>query len=241
MTEPRFISPRYFKPSTFVSLALFISAGAHGRVLLPDESATVVQADTPESWTMATGSTLTVDSGAQVLDISGGGGPSTLNLNPGSSAQRINLNAGSKANITGASIVSNIAAPAFQIDDASATFNNSTLISTNNIGILGAQAADGPGSSFVINGGSISGAVGGISLSAASTLNAAGTVITGSGANSYGIQAFSSNMTLQDSTVTGVLNGIRYRGNVGTTGTVNLVATHVEGSILQQQHREPYL
>lgn len=228
MTEPCFTSSRYFKPSTFVSLALCISAAAQGRVLLPNESVTVSQGDTPESWSMATGATLTVNSGAQILTV-GGSGAGTLNLNAGSSAGQISLDTGSMANIIGASITSTSNTSAFQANGTSVNLTNATVSSGNGIGILGAQLASGPGSAFMINGGAIQGAAGGMSLSVNGTLDATGTVITGTGANSYGVQAFNSNMTLRDSTVTGDLNGIRYRGSAGASGTIDLQGTQVAG------------
>jgi len=228
INSSRLLFSRYVKPSTFISLALCISAVAQGRVLVPGESATVSSGDTPESWSMAPGATLTVNAGGQILDV-GGSGASTLNLNAGSSAGLISLDVGSVANITGATIASTSTAPAFTAKDSSATLSNSS-VSSAGIGISGSQNAGGPGSAFLINGGSVTGITGGITLSVNSTLDATGTAIQGTGATSFGIQAFNSSMTLRNSTVTGGLNGIRYRGSAAASGTMDLVGTHVAGT-----------
>ena len=229
MNDRLIVSPRYFKPSTFFSLALCISAAAHGRVLLPNESATVSRGDLPENWGMATGATLTVNGGAQILDV-GGSGASTLNLNAGSSAGRVFLDAGSVANFTGANVVSNTGSPAFQANGMTATLIDTVVTSTSGIGIFGTQAAGGPGSVLTINGGAISGATGGLSLSVAGVVNATGTAFTGTGANSFGVQAFNSNMSFRDSTLTGGLNGLLYRGSPGASGVVELDNSRVEGA-----------
>ncbi|WP_285426712.1 autotransporter outer membrane beta-barrel domain-containing protein [Pseudomonas sp. efr-133-TYG-103a] len=228
MNSSHLLYSRYFKPSTFISLALCISAAAQGRVLLPGESVTVNSGDTPESWNMATGATLTVNAGGQILSL-GGSGAGTLNLNAGSSAGRITLNAGSAANIIGATITTTGTVAAFTADAALVTLTNSS-VSGEGLGIYGVQTIGGPGATFLINGGSVTGVTGGMRLSVNSSVDATGTVIQGTGANSYGIQALNSNMTLRNSTVTGGLNGISYRGSPGATGTVDLVGTHVEGA-----------
>lgn len=119
MADSRFIPSRYFKPSTFISLALCISAVAQGRALSPGESTEVNQGDSPESWTLATGSTLTVNNGAQTLSINGGGAGSVVNLNTGSSAGSVNLSApGAVANITGASVIASGSANALVLTDS---------------------------------------------------------------------------------------------------------------------------
>ncbi|MEQ7917573.1 autotransporter outer membrane beta-barrel domain-containing protein [Xanthomonas sp. WHRI 1810A] len=232
MTESRFIFPRYFKPGTFISLALCVSAAVQGRVLLPDESAVVSQGDIPESWTMASGSVLTVNSGAQALGISVGGPGAVLNLNAGSSTQSIDLTAnGTVANITGASIIASSGSNALTLGGSSAILTDASVVSANGLGLFGSQAATGPGSSFLINGGNISGGTGGASLSFGSVLDATGAVITGTGANSYGIRGFGSAITLRNSTVSGGLNGILYRVDTANVreGTVTVEGTHVEG------------
>ncbi|WP_341959495.1 autotransporter outer membrane beta-barrel domain-containing protein [Pseudomonas sp. RC10] len=227
MKPSRLLLSRYFKPSTFISLALCISAAANGRPLLPDESVTVNQGDTPETWSMAEGATLTVNSGAQILNV-GGSGASTLNLNAGSSARSVNLHTGSVANIVGSTITSTSTTPAFFASGTSVTMTDATLRS-NGIGASGLQEGGGPGSAFMINGGRITGGTGGMSLSVKSTLDATGTTIEGTGATSFGVQALNSNLTLRNSTVAGGLNGILYRGSPGASGTIDLVGTHVEG------------
>ena len=231
MAESRFISSRYFKPSTFISLALCISAVAQARALVPGESTEVNQGDTPESWTLATGSTLTVNNGAQTLSINGGGAGSVVNLNTGSSAGSVNLSApGAVANITGASVIAS--GNALVLTDSSAILNNANVVSTNGLGLFGTQVLTGPGSSFLINGGTITGSTGGASLSFGSSLDATGTVITGTGGNSYGVRGFGSDITLRDSTVTGGLNGLAYRADVisGRQGTINIEGSHIEGT-----------
>ena len=229
MTDWLIVSPRYFKPSAFFSLALCISAAAHGRVLLPDESVTVSQGAPPENWGMATGATLTVNGGAQILDV-GGSGASTLILNAGSTAGRIFLDTGSTASFSGASVVSNTGSPAFQANGTTATLIDTVVTSTSGIGIFGTQAVGGPGSALTINGGAISGATGGLSLSVGGVVNAAGTAFTGTGANSFGVQAFNSNMSFRDSVLTGGLNGLLYQGSPGASGVVELDNSRVEGA-----------
>jgi outer membrane autotransporter protein len=233
MAESRFIPSRYFKPSTFISLALCISAVAQARALSPGESTEVNQGDSPESWTLATGSTLTVNNGAQTLSISGGGAGSVVNLNTGSSAGSVNLSApGAVANITGASVIASGSANALVLTDSSAILNNATVVSTNGLGLFGTQVATGPGSSFLINGGTITGSTGGASLSFGSSLDATGAVITGTSGNSYGVRGFGSDISLRDSTVTGGLNGLAYRVDVSNVrqGTINIEGSHIEGT-----------
>lgn len=233
MAESRFIPSRYFKPSTFISLALCISAVAQGRALSPGESTEVNQGDSPESWTLATGSTLTVNNGAQTLSINGGGAGSVVNLNTGSSAGSVNLSApGAVANISGASVIASGSANALVLTDSSAILNNATVVSTNGLGLFGTQVATGPGSSFLINGGTITGSTGGASLSFGSSLDATGAVITGTSGNSYGVRGFGSDISLRDSTVTGGLNGLAYRVDVSNVrqGTINIEGSHIEGT-----------
>ncbi|MBD8705571.1 autotransporter outer membrane beta-barrel domain-containing protein [Pseudomonas sp. CFBP 13711] len=233
MAESRFIPSRYFKPSTFISLALCISAVAEARALSPGESTEVNQGDSPESWTLATGSTLTVNNGAQTLSINGGGAGSVVNLNTGSSAGSVNLSApGAVANITGASVIASGSANALVLTDSSAILNNATVVSTNGLGLFGTQVATGPGSSFLINGGTITGSTGGASLSFGSSLDATGAVITGTSGNSYGVRGFGSDISLRDSTVTGGLNGLAYRVDVSNVrqGTINIEGSHIEGT-----------
>lgn len=233
MAESRFIPSRYFKPSTFISLALCISAVAQGRALSPGESTEVNQGDSPESWTLATGSTLTVNNGAQTLSINGGGAGSVVNLNTGSSAGSVNLSApGAVANISGASVIASGSANALVLTDSSAILNNATVVSTNGLGLFGTQVATGPGSSFLINGGTITGSTGGASLSFGSSLDATGAVITGTSGNSYGVRGFGSDISLRGSTVTGGLNGLVYRVDTANVreGTVNIEGSHIEGT-----------
>jgi outer membrane autotransporter protein len=232
MDSSRFTPSRYIKPSTLIPLVLCISAAAQGRVLLPDESVVVTQGDTPESWTMATGSTLTVNSGAQTLSIGGGGAGSVVNLNAGSSAGRVNLSAeGAVANITGASVTAS-GNDALVLRGSSAVLNNASVVSTTGLGLFGTQFVDGVGSSFLINGGTITGATGGASLSFGSTLDATGAVITGTNANSYGVRGFGSDISLRNSTVTGGLNGLLYRVDPANVqqGTVNIEGSRIEGT-----------
>lgn len=233
MAESRFIPSRYFKPSTFISLALCISAVAQARALSPGESTEVNQGDSPESWTLATGSTLTVNNGAQTLSINGGGAGSVVNLNTGSSAGSVNLGApGAVANISGASVIASGSANALVLTDSSAILNNATVVSTNGLGLFGTQVATGPGSSFLINGGTITGSTGGASLSFGSSLDATGAVISGTSGNSYGVRGFGSDISLRDSTVTGGLNGLAYRVDVSNVrqGTINIEGSHIEGT-----------
>lgn len=232
MDSSRFTPSRYIKPSTLIPLVLCISAAAQGRVLLPDESVVVTQGDTPESWTMATGSTLTVNSGAQTLSIGGGGAGSVVNLNAGSSAGRVNLSAGGAvANITGASVTAS-GTDALVLLGSSAVLNNASVISTTGLGLFGTQIVNGAGSSFLINGGTITGATGGASLSSGSKLDATGAVITGTNANSYGVRGFGSDISLRNSTVTGGLNGLLYRVDPANVqqGTVNIEGSYIEGT-----------
>ena len=233
MADSRFIPSRYFKPSTFISLALCISAVAQARALSPGESTEVNQGDSPESWTLATGSTLTVNNGAQTLSINGGGAGSVVNLNTGSSAGSVNLSApGAVANVSGASVIASGSANALVLTDSSAILNNATVVSTNGLGLFGTQVATGPGSSFLINGGTITGSTGGASLSFGSSLDATGAVITGTSGNSYGVRGFGSDISLRDSTVTGGLNGLAYRVDVSNVrqGTINIEGSHIEGT-----------
>ena len=224
---------RYFKPSTFISLALCISAVAQGRVLLPGESAVVGQNDTAESWTLASGSTLTVGSGGQALSISGPNANTTLNLNAGSSVQNINISGpGAVANITGATILANSGQNAFSLTDGLATLTDAIVTSQDGIGLFGIQNSNGGvGSAFIVTGGAISGGNGGVRLSFRSSLDASQTVITGTGVNSAGVTGFGSDITLRNSTVTGGLNGILYRVDPSNVreGTINVAGTHVEG------------
>lgn len=233
MPELRSASSRYFKPSTFVSLALCISAAAQGRALLPNESAVVNQGDTPEAWTLAPGANLTVRTGAEALGISGGGAGSVVNLNAGSSVQGINLSAaGAVANITGASVVASGGSNALVLGDSSAILTNATITSAAGLGLFGTQVQSGPGSAFQISGGIIRGAVGGASLSFGSSLVATGAVISGTGANSYGVRGFGSDISLRDSTVTGGSNGVLYRLDLANVrqGTINIDGSHIEGT-----------
>jgi outer membrane autotransporter protein len=233
MAASRFTHSRYFNPSTFISLALCISTAAQGRLLSPDESAVVNQGDTPEAWTLAPGSSLTVGSGAQALTIFGGGAGAVVNFNEGSSTTGINLSAaGAVANVNGASVNAAGNSTALMLGDSQAVLTNATIISGTGLGLSGAQFQGGTGSAFQINGGTISGGAGGATLSSRSTLDATGAVITGTGANSYGVRGFGSDISLRGSTVTGGLNGLVYRVDTANVrqGTVNIEGSHIEGT-----------
>jgi outer membrane autotransporter protein len=233
MAASRFTHSRYFNPSTFISLALCISTAAQGRLLSPDESAVVNQGDTPEAWTLAPGSSLTVGSGAQALTIFGGGAGAVVNFNEGSSTTGINLSAaGAVANVNGASVNAAGNSTALMLGDSQAVLTNATITSDTGLGLSGAQFQGGTGSAFQINGGTISGGAGGATLSSRSTLDATGAVITGTGANSYGVRGFGSDISLRGSTVTGGLNGLVYRVDTANVrqGTVNIEGSHIEGT-----------
>lgn len=233
MAASRFTPSRYFNPSTFISLALCISTAAQGRPLSPDESAVVNQGDTPEAWTLAPGSSLTVSSGAQALTIFGGGAGAVVNFNEGSSTTGINLSAaGAVANVNGASVNAAGNSTALMLGDSQAVLTNATITSDTGLGLSGAQFQGGTGSAFQINGGTISGGSGGATLSSRSTLDATGAVITGTGANSYGVRGFGSDISLRGSTVTGGLNGLVYRVDTANVrqGTVNIEGSHIEGT-----------
>lgn len=233
MAASRFTPSRYFNPSTFISLALCISTAAQGRALSPDESAVVNQGDTPEAWTLAPGSSLTVSSGAQALTIFGGGAGAVVNFNEGSSTTGINLSAaGAVANVNGASVNAAGNSTALMLGDSQAVLTNATITSETGLGLSGAQFQGGTGSAFQINGGIISGGAGGATLSSRSTLDATGAVITGTGANSYGVRGFGSDISLRGSTVTGGLNGLVYRVDTANVrqGTVNIEGSHIEGT-----------
>ncbi|QKF51746.1 putative autotransporter [Pseudomonas graminis] len=233
MAASRFTHSRYFNPSTFISLALCISTAAQGRTLSPDESAVVNQGDTPEAWTLAPGSSLTVSSGAQALTIFGGGAGAVVNFNEGSSTTGINLSAaGAVANVNGASVNAAGNSTALMLGDSQAVLTNATITSGTGLGLSGAQFQGGTGSAFQINGGTISGGAGGATLSSRSTLDATGAVITGTGANSYGVRGFGSDISLRGSTVTGGLNGLVYRVDTANVrqGTVNIEGSHIEGT-----------
>ncbi|MEX6663593.1 autotransporter outer membrane beta-barrel domain-containing protein [Pseudomonas sp. W2-17] len=233
MAASRFTPSRYFNPSTFISLALCISAAAQGRTLSPDESAVVNQGDTPEAWTLASGSSLTVSSGAQALTIFGGGAGAVVNFNEGSSTTGINLSAaGAVANVNGASVNAAGNSTALMLGDSQAVLTNATITSETGLGLSGTQFQGGTGSAFQINGGTISGGAGGATLSSRSTLDATGAVITGTGANSYGVRGFGSDISLRGSTVTGGLNGLVYRVDTANVreGTVNIEGSHIEGT-----------
>ena len=233
MAASRFTPSRYFNPSTFISLALCISTAAQGRTLSPDESAVVNQGDTPEAWTLAPGSSLTVSGGAQALTIFGGGAGAVVNFNEGSSTTGINLSAaGAVANVNGASVNAAGNSTALMLGDSQAVLTNATITSETGLGLSGAQFQGGTGSAFQINGGTISGGAGGATLSSRSTLDATGAVITGTGANSYGVRGFGSDISLRGSTVTGGLNGLVYRVDTANVreGTVNIEGSHIEGT-----------
>jgi outer membrane autotransporter protein len=222
---------RIFKPSSFLSLALCVSA-AHAADVNPGDSAVVNPGDAVDSWSLGSGSSLTVN-GAQTQAINAINGPVTVTINPGSSTQAIIADEGSVVTISDSN-VSAVPGQTFgmAITGSSVALTNTNVSNANSIGISGAQ--DGTtniGSRFSIIGGTVSGGLGGITLSEQSTLDMDGTQVTGTGATSYGVLAFGSDMTLRNSTITGGLNGIVYRGTGTTTrvGTTNLDGTHVEG------------
>nr|WP_244653693.1 autotransporter outer membrane beta-barrel domain-containing protein [Pseudomonas lutea] len=233
MAASRFTPSRYMNPSTFISLALCISTAAQGRTLSPDESAVVNQGDAAEAWTLATGSSLTVGSGAQALTISGGGAGAVVNFNEGSSTTGINLGeAGALANVNGASVNAAGNSTALVLGNSQAVLTNAIITSEAGLGLNGAQSQGLPGSAFLINGGTISGGTGGATLSSRTRLDATGAVITGTGANSYGLRGFGSDISLRSSTVTGGLNGLVYRVDTANVreGTVTIEGSHIEGT-----------
>ncbi|TDV54568.1 outer membrane autotransporter protein [Pseudomonas graminis] len=233
MAKSRYTPSRYFNPTTFISLALCISTAAQGRALAPGESVVVDQGATPEAWSLATGSSLTVNSGAQALRISGGGAGTVVNLNEGSSATAINFSApGAVANVNGASVNASGTLTALTLTGGQAVLTNATISSETGLGLNGVQEQGGSGSAFQINGGAISGGAGGATLASRSRLDATGAVITGTGASSYGVRGFGSDISLRGSTVTGGLNGIVYRVDTANVrqGTADIEGSHIEGT-----------
>lgn len=231
MSGPLVCVTRIFKPSCFLSLAVCASA-AHAADVNPGDSAVVSPGDAVDSWSLGSGSSLTVN-GAQTLAITAINGPATITLNPGSSTQTINTGEGSVVTISDSN-VSAIASQTFSlaVTGSRVALTNTNVSSANGIGISGAQdGTSNIGSRFSVIGGTVSGRLGGITLSEQSTLDMDGTQVTGTGATSYGVRAFGSDMNLRNSTLIGGLNGVVFRGT-GTTprmGTTNLDGTHVEG------------
>jgi outer membrane autotransporter protein len=207
-------------------------SAANAAVVNPGDSAVVNPGDAVDSWSLLAGSTLTVN-GAQTLAITASNAAATVTLNSGSSTQAIRLGEGSVVTISDSN-VSAVPGQSFGMDmtGSSAALTNTNVSNANGVGIGGAQDATTKiGSRFSIIGGTVSGSLGGITLSEQSTLDMDGTQVTGTGATSYGVLAFGSDMTLRNSTVTGGLNGIQVRraGAATRIGTTNLDGTHVEG------------
>ncbi|SER48939.1 outer membrane autotransporter barrel domain-containing protein [Pseudomonas sp. NFACC02] len=222
---------RIFKPSRFLSLTMCVSA-ANAAVVNPGDSAVVNPGDAVDSWSLLAGSTLTVN-GAQTLSIRASAAAATVTLNPGSTTQAISLGEGSVVTISDSNVV---AAPGqtfgLAMTGSSVAISNSNVSNANGVGISGSQnATTSIGSRFSILGGTVSGSLGGITLSEQSSLDMDGTQVTGTGATSYGVLAFGSDMTLRNSIIAGGRNGIVFRGTGTTTrvGTTNLDGTHVEG------------
>jgi outer membrane autotransporter protein len=122
------------------------------------------------------------------------------------------------------------------LTNASATLNNSTVISTNDIGISAVRNVAVPsGSTVTLNNGSIvRGLLGGIAGNRFSELNLNNSTVQGTGANSFGVRLLEGTLNASGATIIGGRDGL----TIGTDSlptalvpsTITLDSTRVEGS-----------
>lgn len=213
----------YRKTTLSLSVMLFMpllinpSQAQAAGVVLPGQNQTI-DVNTPiDTWTIGPGATLT-GTGASTLGITSGVGGA------------VNLT-NSAVNATGTGPFSR----GIALSNASATLDNSTVTSTDGIGIQGARDVNTVGGSTVTlrNNSTVRGLTGGIAGNRFSNLTVQNSTVEGTGANSFGIRLLEGTLSASGSTITGGLNGLTIGSDTGQTGvtpsSIGLDGTRVEG------------
>ncbi|WP_445178278.1 autotransporter outer membrane beta-barrel domain-containing protein [Pseudomonas sp. McL0111] len=212
-----------------IAMTLVAAPQAYSRTLLPGESEVVTNPPAPEAWVVSQGGTLTVN-GATALTISSQNANVVFN---GGQSRRIDANT-SVLNLSEANINSVTGRGAIQLIDSSATIDNTTVTSANSFGLLlGRNIGTPASSSATVKGGStITGLPGGVSAVGFAVLNVENSTITGTGANSYGVQLGGATLSATGSTISGKQDGLQIvTDTVGiNASTVTLNNTRVTGS-----------
>jgi outer membrane autotransporter protein len=211
-----------------IGTAFVVVPNAFAAVLPPGASATVDNLSPVENWSVSLGGTLTID-GGQAQNILTQGATVIFN---GGQSQRIDANT-SVLNISGASVNSAAGRGAIQLIDSTATIDNSTITSTNHLGlIVGRDINTSASSSATVKGGStITGLLGGAGVTGFAVLNLENSTVKGTGATSYGVQLAGATLSATGSTISGAKDGLQIiTDNTGVNAsTVTLSNTRVIG------------
>lgn len=159
---------------------------------------------------------------------------STLNMNAGSQANDVRATNGSVVHLESAHVTSNN--PVFgavRLEQSAAFINSSTITNNNGVGLqaVGAVSSD-DGSSTQVSNSIISGTAGGAEASSGSQMDfKQGTLVQGTGVNSFGLSLRGATATATQATIVGQGSGVSFtRGRFDTTdGKLVLDQSVVEG------------
>lgn len=149
----------------------------------------------------------------------------------GATTNQIRAERGSSLTLNGSTVGSGTAGIAIDLLDSSATIEGSNVTGSNTGLTLGSATANPQGSSATVSGSNISGGFVGAVVGGLSQLDLDRTVLTGTSANSFGLQLANGRVSATASTIRGGLNGIVMTTDqtVSTPGRLVLDSTTVQG------------
>ncbi|ANF85989.1 membrane protein [Pseudomonas antarctica] len=215
-----------------ITFCLF--AAVHGQAQaaqLNGEQKTIDATEQTTDWQLFNQSTLDINN-ATATSIALAA--STLNMNAGSQANDVRATNGSVVHLESAHVTSNN--PVFgavRLEQSAAFINSSTITNNNGVGLqaVGAVSSD-DGSSTQVSNSIISGTAGGAEASSGSQMDfKQGTLVQGTGVNSFGLSLRGATATATQATIVGQGSGVSFtRGRFDTTdGKLVLDQSVVEG------------
>ncbi|WP_053145941.1 autotransporter outer membrane beta-barrel domain-containing protein [Pseudomonas sp. P97.38] len=149
----------------------------------------------------------------------------------GATTNQIRAERGSSLTLNGSVVTSGTSSIAIDLLDSNATIQGSNVSATGTGLSLGNMAGSSQGSAATVTGSTISGGNVGALVGGLSQLDLDQTVLTGTNANSFGLQLANGRVSATASTIRGGLNGIVMTTdqNVSTPGRLVLDGTTVQG------------
>ena len=149
----------------------------------------------------------------------------------GATTHQIRAESGSSLTLNGSVVTSGTSSIAIDLLDSNATIQGSNITGTGTGLSLGNAAANPQGSTATVTGSTISGGNVGAVVGGLSQLDLNQTVLTGTNANSFGLQLANGRVSATASTIRGGLNGIVMTTDqtVSTPGSLVLDGTTVQG------------
>ncbi|PRA32977.1 autotransporter outer membrane beta-barrel domain-containing protein [Pseudomonas poae] len=214
---------------TFLMFAAVQATAQAGHLV--GEQKTIDSSDLKNDWQLDHKSELTLN-GARAATILAN--DSALIVNEGSQVDDIRATQGSTVSITGATVNSNHSGfGAVRLDDSSAVIRDSSITSNTTVGLQAFQNfnSDKGGVAEVFNS-TIRGVLGGAMAYGNSELHFNdGTLVEGTGADSYGVLLEGASASASQSSIVGGKNGVVFTNDLGSANVAKLVLDNssVEG------------